>query len=120
MGRVISATTLRNQLASLLDELKCGEQTHFIIERNNEAAGVLLSMEKFQDIMQTLELLNNLEFIATDGLEAELEEEDELEHEFPEPLPSSEKPARPPRTKHRAKRESIESVAAKLGIRVIK
>ncbi|MEI6046098.1 MAG: type II toxin-antitoxin system Phd/YefM family antitoxin [Chloroflexota bacterium] len=118
MGKVISATTLRTQLSSLLDELKCG-QTHFIIERNNEAVGVLLSMEKFQDIMQTLELINNLEYLPTEGLEGELLPE-ELSQDFPEPMPQRHTKATSTRSTTRSNSESIESVAAKLGIRLIK
>jgi prevent-host-death family protein len=117
MGKIISATTLRNQLSNLLDELHDGE-THFIIERNNEKVAVLLSMEKFKDIMQTLELLNTLEYIGTAGLE-----EDTLPDDIPdcpEPLPRPEGVPLPPRHSHRAANETLESVAAKLGIRVIK
>src|SRR5947209_6503007 len=116
MGKVISATTLRTQLANLLDELKNG-QTHFIVERNNEQVAVLLSMEKFQDIMQTLELLNALEYINTDGMEEEFPPDDL--RDFPEPLPRPEGNPPPPRSSTRSSSESIESVAAKLGIRLI-
>jgi len=107
MGKVISATTLRTQLSTLLDELKDG-QTHFIVERNNEAAAVLLSITKFQEIMQTLELLNTLEYIGPDEIS---EVEDGL-RDFPEPLPS--------RAANRSVHESIEVMAARLGIRLIK
>lgn len=65
MAKTISATTLRSQLSSLLDQLKAGE-THFVIERNNQAEAVLLNFDKFQEIMQMLEMLNRLEFIGTE------------------------------------------------------
>lgn len=118
MGKVISATTLRTQLSGLLDALKNG-QTHFIIERNNEEVAVLLSMEKFQDIMQTLELLNNLEYINTEGLEAALQAEETLP-EFVEPISHSEPAPAATRSSARSNGESVESAAARLGIRIIK
>ncbi len=110
MGKVISATALRSHLSTLLDELQAGE-SHFIIERNNEEVAVLLNMTKFQEIMQTLELLNNLELI-------DVEEVTNSPAEFPEPLPVNTSPTRT--HTHRLAKESPESAAARLGIRVVK
>jgi len=70
MSKTISATILRSQLSTLLDQLQDGE-THFIIERNNQPEAVLLNMRKFQEIMQMLELLNRLELIGGQPLELE-------------------------------------------------
>jgi prevent-host-death family protein len=62
MNKKISTSELRNRLGNLLDQLEDGH-SHFIVERNSREVAVLLSMEKFQEIMATLETLQNLELI---------------------------------------------------------
>ena len=102
MGKKISATKLRTQLGDLLDQLDDGE-THFVVERNNREVAVLLSMEKFRDIMQMLELFNSLDYI------------DEVPAEFPVvDVLRPEKPAVP------TGRENLAAIAEKLGIKIIK
>jgi prevent-host-death family protein len=130
MGKKISVTELRNQLGTLLDLLDQGE-SHFVIERNNREAAVLLSMDKFRDIMQMLELLNTLDFIDAGLGELGQELSDGAAMEFPElqllrPLPELEE-IPPDKDKARSNlrpRErngaSVEDLAAKLGIRIIK
>jgi prevent-host-death family protein len=122
MGKKISAKELRTQLSSVLDQLDQG-QSHFVIERNNREIAVLLSMEKFLEIMQMLELLNTLDFIDPNGLELG----EPIPADFPdlvllrpanEALPEPQTPEAPrPRNRDGA---SIEDMAAKLGIRIIK
>jgi PHD/YefM family antitoxin component YafN of YafNO toxin-antitoxin module len=121
MGKTISATILRSQLSTLLDQLKAGE-THFVIERNNQAEAVLLNITKFQEIMQMLEMLNRLEFIGTESYEADLRLPDFVKADYDfeyddEPEFEPEIAIRPSRT---ARSRAIESAAARLGIRVIK
>ncbi len=128
MGKKISATELRTQLGTLLDQLDNGE-SHFVIERNNQEAAVLLSMEKFREIMQMLELLNTLDFIDTGAGELGLELAEATSSDYPELSllrpqpeevdPDSASPAPTPRTRGR-NGTSVEDMAAKLGIRVIK
>jgi PHD/YefM family antitoxin component YafN of YafNO toxin-antitoxin module len=69
MTKIISAEILGESLNRLLDALKQGE-THFLIERGEETVGVLLSVEKFNEIMQMLETLNSLEYFPTDEFES--------------------------------------------------
>lgn len=132
MGKKISVTELRNQLGYLLDRLDQGE-SHFVVERNNREAAVLLSMEKFHDIMQMLELLNTLDFIDTGAGELGQELSDSTSLSFPElqvlrpafleeteeaePQPDKTRPASRSRSRNGS---SVEDLAAKLGIRVIK
>lgn len=119
MSKKVSVTELRNQLGNMLRQLEEG-QSHFIIERNNQEVAVLLSMEKFRDIMQTLETLNSLDFIEAETLEtleqvnfpilAILSEQKAdvslpKAEEKPQPLPAP---------------SSLEDVAARLGIRILK
>lgn len=117
MGKTISATTLRSQLSSLLDRLKAGE-THFVIERNNQAEAVLLNIEKFREIMQMLEVLNHLEYISVEqpGLEGL---PTDLEDVFPEDE-QAEDTEHIGKAARSARSESIEAAAARLGIRLIK
>ncbi|HEX2915252.1 MAG TPA: type II toxin-antitoxin system Phd/YefM family antitoxin [Chloroflexia bacterium] len=135
MGKKISVSELRAQLGGVLDQLDNG-QSHFIIERNNQEVAVLLSMDKFKDIMQMLELLNTLEIIETG---AELPDPDDNPVDFPDisllpPYePAANKTGAPkeskdskdnietpaPRSRNR-NGSSIEDMAAKLGIRIIK
>lgn len=117
MGKTISATTLRSQLSSLLDRLQAGE-THFIIERNNQAEAVLLNIEKFREIMQMLEMLNHLEYISVDQQGMENLPPD-LEEAFSEDE-QTEAEDRISRAARSARSESIEAAAARLGIRLIK
>src|SRR5437764_8935141 len=83
MGKKISAKELKTQLGSFLDQLEQG-QSHFVIERNDQEVAVLLSMEKFRDIMQMLELLNTLDFIDTGAAGLDQELLDGSEPEFPD------------------------------------
>lgn len=130
MGKKLTVSELRSQLGTVLDQLDSG-QTHFVIERNNQEVAVLLSMEKFRDIMQMLELLNTLDFIETGAGELEQEFSDTLMSEFPdltilrptdeaarnsENAPNTQQPRATPNRDG----SSIEDVAAKLGIRIIK
>ena len=62
MGKTISATILRQNLAQLLDELEAG-QSHFVVERNNAPAAVLMSVEKFAEIRRMLEMIAVQEYI---------------------------------------------------------
>lgn len=134
MGKKLTVSELRSQLGTVLDQLDSG-QTHFVIERNNQEVAVLLSMEKFRDIMQMLELLNTLDFIETGAGELEQEFSDTGLPEFPDltilrptertideaAKPSENPPANPqPRPAPSRDGSSIEDVAAKLGIRIIK
>lgn len=135
MGKKISVTELRNQLGTLLDLLDQGE-SHFVIERNNREAAVLLSMDKFRDIMQMLELLNTLDFIDTGAAELGQELTESTSLDFPdlqllrpitplepepEPQPEPEKPKGRATTRSRERNgSSVEDLAAKLGIRIIK
>ncbi len=122
MEKKITASELRNQLGILLDRLEEGH-SHFVVERNNREVAVLLSIEKFREIMQMLELLNTLDFIEP-GSE---EENQERASEFPDlqllpPLketPPGKRTGSPARS-HGQEGHSIEDVAARLGIRVIK
>ncbi len=124
MAKKISVTELRTQLAGLLDQLGEG-QSHFVIERNNQEAAVLLSIEKFREIMQMLELFNTLEFIETGSNHETME----LTNDFPElqiirPTHDSElaagKDSAHPPTSRNHHGQAIEAAAAKLGIRLIK
>lgn len=132
MGKKLTVSELRSQLGMVLDQLDSG-QTHFVIERNNQEVAVLLSMEKFRDIMQMLELLNTLDFIETGAGELEQEFSDTILPDFPDLtiLRPSDEAARtsdtspngqtpPPRPAPNRDGSSIEDVAAKLGIRIIK
>ena len=133
MGKKISVTELRNQLGTLLDLLDQGE-SHFVIERNNREAAVLLSMDKFRDIMQMLELLNTLDFIDTGAAELGQELTENTSLDFPElqllrpvtplepePEPEPEKTKGRPASRSRERNgTSVEDLAAKLGIRIIK
>ncbi len=125
MSKIISALQAQAELAQLLDQLEKGT-SHFIIERNNQPSAVLLNIEKFQEIMQMLDMLNALEFIGQTEPEAEIETGD---------LPPTDKPVRPEdgppltslpgkqgkeRASKPARTGSIEEIAAKLGIRLIK
>jgi PHD/YefM family antitoxin component YafN of YafNO toxin-antitoxin module len=138
MDRVITASRLRTELSQLLDQLDNGT-SHFIIERNNQASAVLLSIEKFRDIMQMLEMLNALEFIGPN--DPSLEDESDLfqflttsddglplatnsqtnegRDDSPSlvPLPANPEKERQVKT---ARTESVEEAAAKRGIRLIK
>ena len=67
MGKTITTSQLRTELTQLLNRLEQGE-SHFIITRKDRQAAVLLSIEKFRDIMQTLETLRTLEFIGEEQL----------------------------------------------------
>jgi prevent-host-death family protein len=133
MGKKLTVSELRSQLGTVLDQLDKG-QTHFVIERNNQEVAVLLSMEKFRDIMQMLEMLNTLDFIDTGAAELEQELSGANLPEFPdltilrsggeksqdsESPPTTATPSPQPRTNGRDS-SSIEDVAAKLGIRIIK
>jgi prevent-host-death family protein len=133
MGKKLTVSELRSQLGTVLDQLDKG-QTHFVIERNNQEVAVLLSMEKFRDIMQMLEMLNTLDFIETGAAELEQELSEANLPEFPdltilrsggeasqnsESTPTAATPSPQPRTNGRDS-SSIEDVAAKLGIRIIK
>ena len=124
MGKKISVSELRGQLTTLLDQLDQG-QSHFIVERNSREVAVLLSMEKFQEIMQMLELLNTLEFIDTGliGLDDGAPEQDFPDLMLLPPVensnPNAEKPPAP-KPRSRKSSASIEDMANKLGIRVIK
>ena len=132
MGKKLTVSELRSQLGTVLDQLDSG-QTHFVIERNNQEVAVLLSMEKFRDIMQMLELLNTLDFIETGAGELEQEFSDTILTDFPDltilrpsdeaahtsdTSPNGQTP--PPRATPNRDGSSIEDVAAKLGIRIIK
>ncbi len=132
MGKKLTVSELRSQLGTVLDQLDSG-QTHFVIERNNQEVAVLLSMEKFRDIMQMLELLNTLDFIETGAGELGQEFSDAILPDFPdltilrpsdeaarasETLPNGQ--ATPSRPAPNRNGSSIEDVAAKLGIRIIK
>lgn len=132
MGKKLTVSELRSQLGTVLDQLDSG-QTHYVIERNNQEVAVLLSMEKFRDIMQMLELLNTLDFIETGAGELEQEFSDTLLSDFPDLtiLRPSDEAARTsdtlpngqpisPRPAPNRDGSSIEDVAAKLGIRIIK
>ena len=138
MGKKITVSELRSQLGTVLDQLDSG-QTHFVIERNNQDVAVLLSMEKFLEIMQMLELLNTLEFIETGAGELEQEFSDTVLPEFPDltilrpterqaerlaedAAKNAENPPATPQPRPASGRygSSIEDVAAKLGIRIIK
>ena len=133
MGKKITVSELRSQLGTVLDQLDSG-QTHFVIERNNQEVAVLLSMEKFRDIMQMLELLNTLDFIDTGAGELEQDFSDSILPDFPDLTilrPSDEAGTSgastngngqtpPPRPAPNRDGSSIEDVAAKLGIRIIK
>jgi prevent-host-death family protein len=132
MGKKLTVSELRSQLGTVLDQLDKG-QTHFVIERNNQEVAVLLSMEKFRDIMQMLEMLNTLDFIETGAAELEQELSGANLPEFPDltilrsggeasqnsETPPNSTPSPQPRTNGRDS-SSIEDVAAKLGIRIIK
>src|SRR4051794_7116859 len=83
MGKKLTVSELRCQLGTVLDQLDSG-QSHFVIERNNQEVAVLLSMEKFRDIMQMLELLNTLDFIETGAGDLEQEFSDTVLPEFPD------------------------------------
>src|SRR5690349_21381924 len=83
MGKKLTVSELRSQLGTVLDQLDSG-QTHFVIERNNQEVAVLLSMEKFRDMMQMLELLHTLDFIETGAGELEQEFADTVLPEFPD------------------------------------
>lgn len=116
MTKIISAELLRTQLNNLLDELNQGE-THFIIERNQEVAGVLLSIEKFQEIMQMLEMLNSLDYIPAEDFEPE----NGLNTPYLSPLPTlndATPAATEPEPKARTTR--LSEAAAKLGIHIVK
>jgi prevent-host-death family protein len=131
MGKKLTVSELRSQLGTVLDQLDSG-QTHFVIERNNQEVAVLLSMEKFRDIMQMLELLNTLDFIETGASDLEQEFSDTILPDFPDltilrpsqevetngASPNGQTP--PPRPNPGREGSSIEDVAAKLGIRIIK
>lgn len=133
MGKKLTVSELRSQLGTVLDQLDSG-QTHFVIERNNQEVAVLLSMEKFRDIMQMLELLNTLDFIETGAGDLEQDFADSILPDFPdltilrpsaealipgaEPNGNGQNP--PPRPAPNRDGSSIEDVAAKLGIRIIK
>lgn len=131
MGKKLTVSELRSQLGTVLDQLDKG-QTHYVIERNNQEVAVLLSMEKFRDIMQMLEMLNTLDFIETGAGELEQELSGANLPEFPdltilrstgEAANSSENPPNTPSPQPRTNGRdgsSIEDVAAKLGIRIIK
>jgi prevent-host-death family protein len=131
MGKKITVSELRSQLGTVLDQLDSG-QTHFVIERNNQEVAVLLSMEKFRDIMQMLELLNTLDFIETGAGDLEQEFSDTILPDFPdltilrptEEVETNGAPTNgqtpPPRPNPGREGSSIEDVAAKLGIRIIK
>jgi len=142
MGKEITTTQLRSGLSHLLDMLESGE-THFIIKRNNQATAVLLSIDKFRDIMQTLETLRTLELIGQPELESgslqdylnsllradnhlsdenNLSLQDDLSNETPESPSLVSLPGNPDKEKEtRVSREgSVEEAAAKLGIRLIK
>lgn len=131
MGKKISDQQLRTQLGDYLDQLDQG-QTHFVIERDDEEVAVLLSMEKFRDILQTLEMLNTLELIDPDPLKADLEfpdlhvlpplfEPDGLDPANEETAPEANDGSDNNRSRRRNNgSSSIEDVAAKLGIRIIK
>lgn len=125
MHKKISVTELRNQLGNLLDLLGQG-QSHFVIERNNQEVAVLLSMEKFQDIMQMLELLNTLDFIDAGGVDLSQDFLEGHSPSFPDlTLLRPNREPQPRKTDEESRlRErggsSIEDVAARLGIRVIK
>ena len=131
MGKKITVSELRSQLGTVLDQLDSG-QTHFVIERNNQEVAVLLSMEKFRDIMQMLELLNTLHFIETGAGDHEQEFSDTILPDFPdltilrptvEVQPNgapTDGQTPPPRPNTGREGSSIEDVAAKLGIRIIK
>jgi prevent-host-death family protein len=142
MGKTITTSQLRTELTQLLNRLEQGE-SHFIITRKDRQAAVLLSIEKFRDIMQTLETLRTLEFIGEEqlnsgdpdeymdlpllqdldydeSLNSDLRPED-LETDLePPPLVSlpgngeGEKRQKSPRT------GTLEEAAARLGIRLIK
>jgi len=135
MDRVITASRLRTELSQLLDQLDNGT-SHFVIERNDQATAVLLSIEKFRDIMQMLEMLNALEFIGPN--DPALEDENDLfqllttsdqgsttaqpeegREDVPSlvPLPANPDKERQVKT---ARTESVEEAAAKRGIRLIK
>lgn len=132
MGKKLTVSELRSQLGTILDQLDSG-QTHFVIERNNQEVAVLLSMEKFRDIMQMLELLNTLDFIETGAGELEQEFSDTLLPDFPDltilrpsdatahvtdASPTTQTSS--PRSAPGRDGSSIEDMAAKLGIRIIK
>ncbi|MDB5082799.1 MAG: Antitoxin [Chloroflexi bacterium] len=134
MGKKLTVSELRAQLGTVLDQLDSG-QTHFVIERNNQEVAVLLSMEKFRDIMQMLEMLNTLDFIETGAGGLEQNFSDTGLSDFPdltilrptdeaaknsnaENQPITQTPQ--PRTATGRDGSSIEDVAAKLGIRIIK
>lgn len=123
MGKKVSVTELRNRLGSLLDQLAEG-QSHFVVERGNQEVAVLLSIEKFRDIMQMLELLNTLDFIETGADELGRELSDGLQMEFPDLtlLRPAQEATRVESNSHSQERGKtrLEDVAAKLGIRVIK
>lgn len=131
MGKKITVSELRSQLGTVLDQLDSG-QTHYVIERNNQEVAVLLSMEKFRDIMQMLELLNTLDFIETGAGDLEQEFSDTILPDFPDltilrPSEEVEKNGAAtngqtptPRPAPNREGSSIEDVAAKLGIRIIK
>jgi len=121
MSKTISATILRSQLSTLLDQLQDGE-THFIIERNNQPEAVLLNMRKFQEIMQMLELLNRLELIGGEPLELEPSLPD-FQAEFDDASLTEPEAYVSRATQHTgrtARSEAIETAAARLGIRLIK
>ena len=127
MGKNISATALRSQLSTLLDQLKAGE-THFVIERNNQPEAVLLNIHKFQEIMQMLEVINRLEFISPESLEVETvlsdldkadfsAEFDDIFINEPDMYANVNAAHANGRT---ASSQAIEDAAARLGIRLIK
>ncbi len=124
MLKKISVSELRSQLTTLLDQLEEGH-SHFVIERNNQEVAVLLSMEKFQEIMQMVEMITTLDFIDAGSVGLTVENTGQ---EFPDlmllpPVKDAEGVTAPERAsapRPRRSASSIEDMANKLGIRVIK
>jgi PHD/YefM family antitoxin component YafN of YafNO toxin-antitoxin module len=111
MTKIIAAEILGENFNRLLDALKKGE-THFLIERDDETVGVLLSVEKFNEIMQMLETLNSLDYIATEDFEMHAPEMRHLEVVEDYKGQNGEK--------NKRTSEEIREDAARLGIHIIK
>ena len=114
MTKIISADNLGEDFNEMLDELKEGE-THFLIMRDAETAGVLLSVEKFNEIMQMLEALNSLEYLPADDFDfygADISGITPIGINGDDKTPANEKGKR--------SGEELREQAAKLGIHIIK
>ena len=65
--QALPVTQLARQLKLYLDKICCREQDKYVVMRNNEPAAVLLSVERFEAMVNELEDLR-IEAIAKDRL----------------------------------------------------